>query len=90
MDAIALPEHYDICLTLVRRPSPATDVAMSVALDILNELPFEADGRPVDQRAKNLSKTGSGAAATSRDSVLGAARSSSSASTSEDKGLSER
>ena len=90
MDAIALPEHYDIGLTLVRRPSPATDGAMKVALDIVSELPLEPNARLLDQRAKKLSKTGSGAAATSRDSVPVAARSSSSASTSEDKGRSER
>lgn len=90
MDAIALPEHYDIGLTLVRRPSPATDGAMKVALDILSELPLEPNARLLDQRAKKLSKTGSGAAATRRDSVPVAARSSSSASTSEDKGRSER
>lgn len=90
MDAITLPEHYDIRLTLVRRPSPVADAAMVVALDILTELPLEPDGRASDQSAKKLSKTGSGAAATSRDNVPGAARSSSRASTSEDSGLSDR
>lgn len=90
MDAITLPDHYDIRLTLVRRPSPVADAAMAVALDILRELPFEPDGRSPDQSAKKLSKTGNGAAATSRDNVPGAARSSSRASTSEDSGLSER
>ncbi len=90
MDAITLPDHYDIRLTLVRRSSPVADAAMAVALDILRELPFEPDGKSPDQSAKKLSKTGSGAAATSRDSVPVAARSSSSASTSDDKGRSER
>ncbi|UJW77361.1 LysR family transcriptional regulator (plasmid) [Rhizobium sp. SL42] len=90
MDAIPLPDLYDIRLTLVRRPSPAADAAMAVALDILRELPLESDCKSSDQSAKKPSKTGSGASATSRDSVPGAARSSSRASTSEDRGLSER